>query len=45
MERSTNGAFITPTGWWHFHRDETDEVLLFYQYRILDYRLIYELFL
>ena len=25
MERSTNGAFITPPGWWHSHHNETDE--------------------
>ncbi|MFV9972939.1 MAG: hypothetical protein AB8V06_00005 [Francisella endosymbiont of Hyalomma asiaticum] len=25
MEWSTNGAFMPPTGWWHFYRDETDE--------------------
>lgn len=24
-ERSTNGAFITPPGWWHSHHNETDE--------------------
>nr|WP_234361313.1 cupin [Francisella tularensis] len=25
MDWSTNGAFITPPGWWHSHHNETDE--------------------